>query len=269
MDRPDKDRRSGAAAFGLALLVATASLGGILLPTTYARESPGWATQAVGQDWVDLLVAVPWLVLAGVGTSRGSRPAALLLAGGILYTLYEFLIYAFAVHFNRLFLVYCATLGLSFFSVVRLIPRLLGERQNVRPDRRLPIRSAAGVLLAIGFLFGALWLGEIIPALRRGTAPRAVMEAGLFTNPVHVVDLAVVLPAHILVAVWLLQRRPSGAVWAPILLSFGVLMAISIGGMMVVSRLRGFDVNLTVAAGMAMVAVVGVLVLLSFLRCIR
>ena len=45
------------------------------------------------------------------------------------------------------------------------------------------------------------------------------------------------------IAVWLLQRRPGGAAWAPILLAFDVLMALSIAGMMVVSRWRGFAVD--------------------------
>ena len=51
----------------LALVLATAlaaiSACGIALPSTYARETAAWAAQAVGQDWFDLLIAVPWLVL--------------------------------------------------------------------------------------------------------------------------------------------------------------------------------------------------------------
>jgi hypothetical protein len=53
------------AALPLAALVAFVSLVGILSPSIYARETPNWAAQAVGQDWVDLLFAVPWLSITG------------------------------------------------------------------------------------------------------------------------------------------------------------------------------------------------------------
>ena len=95
-------------AFPVALLMAVASLGGLLWPGTYARETASWTAQAVGQDWADLLIAVPWLLVAGVLARAGSRRALLVLGGGYLYTIYEFAIYAFAVRFNALFLVYCA-----------------------------------------------------------------------------------------------------------------------------------------------------------------
>jgi len=42
----------------LATALAVISLGGVALPGTYARETPAWAAQAVGQGWFDLMVAV-------------------------------------------------------------------------------------------------------------------------------------------------------------------------------------------------------------------
>ena len=49
------------AAPALAALLALAALGGILLPSTYARKTSTWAAQGTGQDWVNLLVVVPWM----------------------------------------------------------------------------------------------------------------------------------------------------------------------------------------------------------------
>jgi hypothetical protein len=48
----------------LAALFAASSLGGIPLPDVYAREAPLWAAQGVGQNWVDLIVAVPLLLIS-------------------------------------------------------------------------------------------------------------------------------------------------------------------------------------------------------------
>src|SRR5690242_8441145 len=81
-----------AVVFPLAALVALASLGGILFPSTYARETADWTAQAVGQDWFDLVIAVPCLVITATLALRGAARALPVLAGGVLYTLYEFVI---------------------------------------------------------------------------------------------------------------------------------------------------------------------------------
>jgi hypothetical protein len=98
----------------IALLVAAASLMGIALPSTYAAETASWTAQAIGQDWVNLLLVVPCLIVA---SARGGRRWKLIRGGALVYTLYSYSIYAFAVHFNRVFLIYCAILGLSFFAL--------------------------------------------------------------------------------------------------------------------------------------------------------
>ena len=57
-----------------------------------------------------------------------------------------------------------------------------------------------------------LWLGQDIPAPLTGGLPSDVTEAGLLTNPIHVLDLALVLPAAVLTGVLLARRRPWGYV---------------------------------------------------------
>jgi len=254
------------AAYPLALLVAAASLGGILSPATYARETANWTGQAIGQDWADLLMAVPWLVIAAVSAHRGRRRGFVLLAGAYLYVAYEFVIYAFAVHFNAFFLVYCATLGLSVFALLAMGSALLREDPTSWYIGEVPVRKGAALLLAVGGIFGALWLADLMPAMIRGTTPPSIVEAGVLTNPVHVIDLSIVLPAHLLCGVWLLGRRPLALAVAPILLGFGVLMALSIAGMMVVMRLRGLEASAVVVAAMTLVSLASAWMLVSFLR---
>src|SRR4051812_30644843 len=88
-----------AAAWPLALLLAALSIGGLVSPA-YARETPVWTEQAIGQDWFDLLIAAPWLALCALGARAGSRRWRLLLAGAYAYVAYEAFIYAVAVHWN-------------------------------------------------------------------------------------------------------------------------------------------------------------------------
>src|SRR6202790_4495873 len=88
-----------------ALLVLLASASGIFLKSIYARETPAWAVQAIGQDIVNL-VAVVVLSIAAYFVNRGSVKAFLVWGGVLLYLLYAYIIYAFDVHFNSVFLVY-------------------------------------------------------------------------------------------------------------------------------------------------------------------
>jgi len=257
------------AGWGLALLIVVISLGGILSPAIYSRETPGWAAQAVGQDWVDLLFAAPFIAVAAAYARAGSRAGRLLLAGGCLYSLYELLIYAFAVRFNALFLVYCAALGLSVLAFGAAMTAFQGEDVRGWFTDRLPRKTAGAWLIGIGVLFSLLWLAEIVPALAHGGLPASVAEAGVPTNPVHVIDLSVVLPAHVAGGALLLGRRPLGYRLAPILLAFGVLMSLSIGGMMVVMRLRGIPAATPVIAAMAALCLGSAWIGLRVLRALR
>lgn len=257
------------AAFPIAALVACVSLVGIFSAPTYARETPSWAAQAVGQDWVDLVVAVPLLAITGFWAQRGSRRAFFLLAASLLYTVYEFVIYGFDVRFNALFLAYCATLGLTFFALAGLYARVLREDVSRWYEEKPPVRIAGTFLIAVGLLFTAAWLGDIVPALVHGTPPEAIREAQTPTNPVHVLDLSVILPLHVVAGVALLQRRKLGYALAPVLLGFEVLMALSIAGMSLVMRRRGVEASLVVAIGMAVLAASSMVVLAPFLVRLR
>jgi hypothetical protein len=246
----DHSRFAIAAAWPVAILLATLSLGG-LVTSAYAYEAPAWRAQAIGQDWFDLVIAAPWLALCGTLARTGSYRWRILLAGAYAYTVYEALIYAFAIHFNAWFLVYCATLGLAGFALASLVIQLRRETGSIDRGAR---RLAGGVLVALGSAFALLWLAEDVPAVLRGEPSSTLRETGLLTNPVHVIDYAFVLPLHVLGGVWLLRDRPQGALLGPIVLAFGVLMAASIGGMMLVMRATGAAAAAPVTAVMFAVA---------------
>jgi len=264
--RPDSVGRLGAE-MGLVLSTALAavSLFGIVLPSTYARETPAWAAQAIGQDWFDLLIAVPWLAITARWAERGTATARLVFAGGALYAVYELVIYAFGVHFNALFLLYCGALGVALLAFTLTGASLLHEPPAPWPQHA-PVKSVAGLLFGTGALFGFLWLAEIIPAMAHAGTPASVSLAALPVNPVHVMDLAVILPAHVAVAALLLHRRRLGEAIATILLAFGVLMAASIGGMMLVMRLRAVPASSGVIGGMVALALTNGLLLARVLR---
>jgi hypothetical protein len=262
-------RTTSLAIAALLVLFGAMSLVGVVHPALYRRETASYAAQAIGQDWVDLLVAVPWLAVTARAARRGSRRGRLLLGGGLAYAAYEFAIYAFAVHFNALFLVYCAGLGLSVFALVSTLVEL--ARDDVRawfvPAAR--VRGPAGCLLGVGSAFTVLWLSEVVPSLSRGVVPASVLAAGLLTSPVHVLDLSLLLPAHVVVGVLLWDKRPGGYLFAPVLLAFGALMTTSVASVVLAMLLYRVASSLAVAGVMLAVGVVYTGFLTRLLRDLR
>ena len=254
------------AAFPVAGVVSIVSLVGIFSTNFYARETANWQAQAIGQDWADLLIAVPWLVSAGAFAARGSRRASLVLAAGLLYIFYEFVIYGFALHFNVLFLPYCAVLGACFFSLSALGLHYARERVDHWYSPETPVRVPGVVLLGVGVSFAFAWLSEVVTALVSGTIPASIADAGTVTNPVFLIDLSVVLPAHLIAGVSILRRRPMGLWLAPILLGFDVLMALSLAAMMWIVGQRGQPTSQAVAFAMLGLALVSGLTLGRLLR---
>ena len=260
-----------AAAAGLlcAILVAVASLGGLLLPSVYAQEMASWRVQGMAQDWIDLIVAAPWLAITAILTVRGSRRGALLLGGGLAYTAYSFTIYAMAMHFNVLFLVYVAILGLSVYGLVDLGRVLARAPVASWFDDRPPRRLAGTVLIAFAILFAFLWLAQILPALAAGTAPPELAEVGLITNPVHVLDLAIVLPLLVVAGVLLRRGRDAGYALGTILLGFSVLMDLAILAMMVELRRHGLPADEVVTAVFSAVTIFFTALLVLLLRSLH
>ncbi len=222
----------------VSVLVTITSLCGILLEQTYARETPAWAVQAVGQDWANLAVVV-LLLVSTYFVRNHSLGGYLVWLGAYLYLVYAFAIYAFAVHFQFLFLAYVLVLGLSFYT---LVGGLLAARPATlaRALAGNPAAKATSVLLfVIGAMFAALWLSEIVPNLVAGTVPQSLAETQLWVNPVHVLDLAFLLPGMIVTSVLLRREEYPGYLMAVPLLVFSAAMGLGIVVNFVLSAVRG------------------------------
>lgn len=246
-----------------AAFMALASIAGILVPMTYARETTLWAAQAIGQDYVNLFVAAPALLLTSVALMRGQKRYEPVWRGLMLYVLYSYVLYALFVHFNHLFLIYVATLGVSFYGLAIDFTQM--NKRDVQQCFVEPLtRLAVSLLLFVGaLLFGMAWLREVIAANLSGSIPVSAQQIGAFVNPVHVLDLAFVLPAMLICAVLLWRKNGWGFVMAGPLLVFVATMGLAISGMWIAQRINGVDV----AGGMMLVMVT--IVVLSVLCLAR
>lgn len=221
----------------IAALVLTASLSGLIGESAYDEETTNWATQARGQD-IGNLLAVITLLVSGHGMRKGSsHRAALVWFGTLLYLVYAYVLYAMAVHFNQLFLVYVAALGLSAYAVMFSLDRLRAADLVVAAPGAS--RLAGYTTITIGVVFAGLWLSELVPATLSDEVPQSVADAGLWVNPVHVIDLAVVLPAMVIAGIMTLRGRAAGLFFVGPLLVFSVLMGASIVATIVLMALDG------------------------------
>jgi hypothetical protein len=250
----------------LIALVGISSIAGLLLPALYEKETADWISQSTTQDAVDLFLLLPILTISSLFAYRQERLAEPIWGGSLLFLIYTFVIYCFNIHFNSLFLVYVAILGLSTYGFLYFLNRQFHQPTVKGLTSEMPVKVIGNYFLVIALLFYGLWLMEVLPASVQGYSPRALIEAGLFTNPVHVIDLSFFLPAIFITGIFLLRRKSVGFIIAPVLLVFFVLIDITIAVIMTVQSTTSGQNNSAAIGVMALLAVVSGGFLTWFLR---
>lgn len=249
-----------------ALLAAAGAWYGLFTQDSYAAETRNWQVQGIAQDMADLFMAVPLLLIALAGAWRGKRFFVFLLGGVLLFLAYSFAIYCFSVHFNKIFLLYCLVLGLSVYLFIYLYSLFPAKNAIAFFTSETPVRSTATYLGITALLFYGLWLSDIIPAIVSGTRPELLKETGLFTNPVHVLDIALLLPGMLICALLLYKKRPVAFFLAPVLLVFSIIMNINIAFLSVMMVQKGLAEGYFVACAMAALSLTGGWLLFRFCR---
>jgi hypothetical protein len=248
----------------IALLAVAASLAGILVHSIYARETANWAGQAVGQDIANLFL-YPILLALALLAARGSLRAYLAWSGLLAYSAYTYAVYAFATHFGPLFLLHVAILGLSVYALIGSLTSIDAGNVKAAFGRTTPVRQTALALIALVLVFCALWLSSDIPATVRNVPSKELRDAGVLTNPVHVLDLALFIPALALAGVFLLRGRALGFVLAPVLLVAGIGISVAVVSLSIVLTHRGQS-SLAGGIFMGLLALVESVVMIRFLR---
>jgi len=216
----------------ISILLAIAAGGGVFLGGLYL-DNPYFVAQARGQDLISLVVVLPTLIIAAFLARRGSPRARLLWMGGLVYLVYTYVVAAFDVKFNLLFLVYVALLGCSLYALIGGLVTTNMADIKASFAKKTPVKAVSIYLAALAALFYFLWLSEIIPALMAGNIPQSIRDNGTPTNAVHVLDMAWILPAFGLAAVNLWRKRALGYTLAEVLLSYVVFLVLAILGMVI------------------------------------
>lgn len=252
----------------LALCLAVVSFAGAFLPDTYARDSVSMAAQGLGQDLVNLFLAVPLLIVTFIYASKGKRIARLLYAGILFYILYSFIIYCFGVHFNRFFLLYCLTLALSLYAFI-LVMSGLGKEDVALWFGFQPAKGVSIYIFFVALVFYGLWLKSIVPAIISDSVPLDVTENDFLVNPVHVIDLAFALPGLILGSILLWRRKGMGYVIASVAMVFMVFLTIALAAMVVMLVLKDISEDFTIAVVFGILSVLSLFFSVVLFRKIK
>lgn len=254
-------------AFSLALagLVCAVSIPGLMVRAVYSKEAPNWYAQAVAQDGFDLFFVVPALLVTSF-YARTKNSAFLLWGGVVAYCAYTFVIYCFAIHFNMLFVLYCLALGVSVYALGYFLKCVAILPPYHESGDHGALRSVAYYLMIVAGAFYLLWLAEVIPASFRNTPPEVLAEAGLITNPVHVLDLSVCLPGLFLVGFLALRKMPFALSLIPAALAFTILMDLTIGTISVVLYTNDLAPMSRLPVAMGGMTLIGTSLLVWYLR---
>lgn len=250
----------------LILIVILASNVGLANPAMYDGFTPNWKMQTVGQDAIDLLLVVPVLLVATVFAAKGNKTALTMWAGTNIYLVYTFVIYCFDVRFNTLFIAYCFALGLSSYSIAIFLYRVAHMRVAATLDSSLLRKTTSWFMMVLAVAFYILWLADVLPSSLLGKPSEALVTTGLVTNPVHVIDLAIVLPLSFVTGLLMLKCHPFATLLAPVLIFFFVIMDITIGVLAIVLYREGLGSSYAVAIIMAVHASASVLLFILLMR---
>jgi hypothetical protein len=249
-----------------ALLAAVGSVAGLLAPDSiYDQETIALADASAAQDIVNLVLVAPLMAALAVGASRGSLLAYLCWLGLVAFTVYNYAIYAFAIHFGPLFLVWVAVLGLSLFALIGGLSTLGATAVQARFAGRAT-QMPGCFLIVVAALFVLLWLGEIVPDLLAGDPSSSASDWNIPTNPVHVLDLAFFLPALLASGVLLLRRHRLGYATAAGQLTWIALTCLPILVTPLVANARGHEPGWAVMPPISILCILTLAVLVLLLR---
>lgn len=208
----------------------------------YARDSVSMASQAIAQDMVTLLVAIPFLFISLWLLKKQNEKGLFLLSGTIGYFLYTYASYSFLIVFNSLYLIYVILMGLSFYAFILSLMEL--NRLDIKKmiTDRYPQKSLSVFFLISGIMIMGMWLGNIIPALAEGSAPTKLEHYA--TLGIQTLDLGFVVPACMVTAYLLGKGKKWGYLLATVFVVKMVTMTIAVSAMTILMQKNGAYVGI-------------------------
>jgi hypothetical protein len=227
------------------LVAATAVVGPLALDLLHYRTSASGLAQIRGSDLTALVLVTPLCVWVGRLAWRGHPAAPVLALAPAVFTVYIWTQLLLGSEFGRLpgnvewfSPLLLAVMGVGVAIAVRAI-RALRSQPPLRWSRRLERATGVLLLVVVGFVVLGIHLAQLIDAL--GKQP---VGDGVLTTPnafwvVKVMDLGLIAPASLLMAIGLLRGRSWARTPAAAVLGGYALLGWSVAAMGWSMLLRG------------------------------
>lgn len=206
----------------------------------YKNDSVSVVAQGIASDMVTLFLAIPASLIALFLAVKNSFRAQLTLTGLIGYFLYTYMSYTFLWSYNPLFIIYTVLMSLSLFAFIIAMTSFDLSDITHRFSDKFPVRWVSGYLISISILLALLWLGKLAPTFG-GAVPVGLEH--YTTLVIQGMDLGFIVPAGLVTAYLLLNRKPLGYLLSGILIVKGIAMLIAISMMIVNMMLQGVNVS--------------------------
>jgi hypothetical protein len=162
----------------------------------------------VGQDALNLIIALPTLLGSMWLARRGTLIGLLLWPGALFYVAYDYGFYVLGAPYTALFVPYIALMTLSMYAAIAVIVGIDGDMVRERLTGSVPARLAGGFLVGLALLFMTLWTALNLSAAASGTPVDPVLKV------VTTLDLSLQLPALFVGGLLLWRRTALGYVVA-------------------------------------------------------
>ncbi len=201
-----------------------------------------------GTDVITLFLGVPLLMIGYYVHRRGSLRGDLLMIGTLTYFLYNGASMSFAATFNPMFLFYAALFSTSLFATILAFTTFDTQKLSDNISASTPRRGIAIFLFVAGLGTLGIWLSDVVGPLMAGQAPASL---GPYTTMfTHAFDSAVITPAAVIAAIYLLQKKQLGYLLAVPLLILCTLIGIVVIAQTVSQTLAGIIFPIGVYVGM-------------------
>lgn len=228
----------------------------------YRYDSASYATQAIAQDAVTLILGIPLLITGIILYRKGSLRGQLLLTGTLAYMLYTYISYTFLSAYNEFFLLYVGLFSLCLFTFILAMKELNPEYIKQQISENIPRRGVAVFMMVIAGFLTLAWLGRIVPPLIAGTPPFGLES--YTTLVIQALDLGIIVPVSILTAILLWKEQPWGYALSAVVLIKGLTMGAALIAMIIGLILAGVPVSpveIIMFSGIALAALIFTLTL--------
>ena len=204
----------------IAILMAAASVAGLMCRSIIYPTDELLRT-FMSNDVVNLFIGLP-ILLGSMWLARRGRLIGLLCwPGALLFVLYNYIVYVFAMPLNVAFVSHLVLVTLSVYTIIGLVASIDGKATRQRLTGAVPVRTAGGILAGLGLLFFLRVIAVMVNAL---ASQALIAETEL---AISISDF-VVMPTWVIGGVLLWRREALGYVAGLGLLFQGCMLFIGL-----------------------------------------